>query len=197
VSQSTSDRLSNPEVDLAYLQASQRLDRYLVELAGLSGVGLGTVLGVLVGGTTIIGRLVPDIEMAKAMDDHLSSMLQLAKRAAGSPEEEQLLADVDTSPHQKAAEERQAAKTSLRERVEAEVGDGDIEPTKLPEDLARRLAQDSSPPALTLADASVLPPGAKAAITVPILRVAIRQVGGWWIVPTDPETGQASFSYPT
>jgi hypothetical protein len=196
VSRSTPDRLSNPEVDLAYLQASQRLDGYLVELAGLSDIGLSTVLGVLVGGTTIIGRLVPEIEMAKVIDEHLSSLLQLAKLTTESTEEKQLLAEADTSPHQKVAEERQAARKDLRERVEAEVGDGDIEPTELPEELARRLAQNSSPPALTLADASVLPPGAKAAISVPVLRIAIRQVGGWWIIPTDPETGQASFSYP-
>lgn len=196
MSRSTPDRLSNPEVDLAYLQASQRLDGYLVELAGLSDIGLSTVLGVLVGGTTIIGRLVPEIEMAKVIDEHLSSLLQLAERTTESTEEKQLLAEADTSPHQKVAEERQAARKDLRERVEAEVGDGDIEPTELPEELARRLAQNSSPPALTLADASVLPPGAKAAISVPVLRIAIRQVGGWWIIPTDPETGQASFSYP-
>ncbi len=196
MSRSTPDRLSNPEVDLAYLQASQRPDGYLVELAGLSDIGLSTVLGVLVGGTTIIGRLVPEIEMAKVMDEHLSSLLQLAKRTAESTEEKQQLAEADTSPHQTVAEERQAARKDIRERVEAEVGDGDIEPTELPEELARRLAQNSSPPALTLADASVLPPGAKAAISVPVLRIAIRQVGGWWIIPTDPETGQASFSYP-
>jgi hypothetical protein len=196
MSQSTPDRLSSPEVDLAYLQASQRLDGYLVELVGLADIGLGTVLGVLVNGTTIVGRLVPEMEMAKVIDQHLSSLLQLAKQAVENPEEEQLLAEADTSPHEKAAEERQAARTNLRERVEAEVGDGDIEPTELPGELAHRLAQNSSPPALTLADASVFPPGAKAAISVPVLRITLRQVGGWWIIPTDSETGQASFSYP-
>ncbi len=197
MSQSAEHRLSTPEVDLANLAASQRLDRYLVELASLSNVGLSTVLGVLIGGTIIIGRLVPEREVAKAMDEHISSVFQLAKQAAESPEEKQAFAEGDSTAHQRAAEERQAAGTRLRERTEAEVGDGDIEPTALPEELARFLVQDSAPPALTLAEASVLPPGAKAAISVPVLRVAVRQVGAWWIVPTDPETGQASFSYPT
>ena len=197
MTQSAESRLSTPEIDLASLAASQRLDRYLVELASLSNVGLSTVLGLLIGGTIIVGRLVPESEVAKAMDDHITSVFQLATQAAESPDEVDAFAQNDSTAHQKVAEARQAARTGLRERTEAEVGDGDIEPTALPEDLARFLVRDSAPPALTLAEASVLPPGAKAAIDVPVLRVAVRQVGAWWIVPTDPETGQASFSYPT
>ena len=98
------------------MQASQRLDGYLVELVGLADIGLGTVLGVLVNGTTIVGRLVPEMEMAKVIDQHLSSVLQLAKQAVENPEEEQLLAEADTSPH-----ERRLKNVKLREQTSGNV----------------------------------------------------------------------------
>jgi hypothetical protein len=190
-------QLTAPEVDLATLAASKQIDGYLVELAGLANVGIGTVLGLVVDGTIIVGRLAPETQMAEVMDEHIQSILAIAEREAESPADKQFLAEQVTNPHQKAAEERQNARTRVRELVEAEIGDADIELTGLAENLARALVNEHAQPALTLAEAHVFPHGAKAPISIPALRVIIHQIGAWWIVPTDPSTGRADFSYPS
>ena len=48
---------------------------------------------------------------------------------------------------------------------------------------------------VTLADATVFPPGSPR-YEVPLLRIRLAQVAGWWLVPTDAE-GKASFTHPS
>jgi hypothetical protein len=48
---------------------------------------------------------------------------------------------------------------------------------------------------VTLADATVFPPGSPS-FEVPLLRIRLAQVAGWWLVPTDAE-GKASFTHPS
>jgi hypothetical protein len=48
---------------------------------------------------------------------------------------------------------------------------------------------------VTLADATVFPPGSPR-YEVPLLRIRLAQVAGWWLVPTDAE-GKAPFTHPS
>ena len=48
---------------------------------------------------------------------------------------------------------------------------------------------------VTLADATVFPPGSPPH-EVPLLRIRLAQVAGWWLVPTDAE-GKASSTHPS
>ena len=48
---------------------------------------------------------------------------------------------------------------------------------------------------VTLADATVFPPGSPR-YEVPLLRIRLAQVAGWWLVPTDAE-GKAFFTHPS
>jgi hypothetical protein len=58
-----------------------------------------------------------------------------------------------------------------------------------------RKAIDDDVTTVTLADATVFPPGSPG-YEVPLLRIRIAQVAGWWLVPTDAE-GTASFTHPS
>lgn len=58
----------------------------------------------------------------------------------------------------------------------------------------RKVIEDSDT-TVTLADATVFPPGSPR-YEVPLLRIRLAQVAGWWLVPTDAE-GKASFTHPS
>ena len=58
-----------------------------------------------------------------------------------------------------------------------------------------RKAIENGDTTVTLADATVFPPGSPR-YEVPLLRIRLAQVAGWWLVPTDAE-GKASFMHPS
>jgi hypothetical protein len=58
-----------------------------------------------------------------------------------------------------------------------------------------RKAIEDGDTSVTLADATVFPPGSPG-YEVPLLRVRLSQVAGWWLVPTDAE-GKASVTHPS
>ena len=58
----------------------------------------------------------------------------------------------------------------------------------------RKVIEDADT-TVTLADATVFPPGSPR-YEVPLLRIRLAQVAGWWLVPTDAE-GKASFTHPS
>ena len=58
-----------------------------------------------------------------------------------------------------------------------------------------RKAIEGGDTTVTLADATVFPPGSPR-YEVPLLRIRLAQVAGWWLVPTDAE-GKASFTQPS
>ena len=58
-----------------------------------------------------------------------------------------------------------------------------------------RKAIEDGDTTVTLADATVFPPGSPR-YEVPLLRIRLAQVAGWWLVPTDTE-GKASFTHPS
>jgi hypothetical protein len=58
-----------------------------------------------------------------------------------------------------------------------------------------RKAIEDGDTTLTLADATVCPP-ASPRYEVPLLRIRLAQVAGWWLVPSDAE-GKASFTPPS
>ena len=58
-----------------------------------------------------------------------------------------------------------------------------------------RKAIEDGDTTVTLADATVFPPGSPR-YEVPLLRIRLAQVAGWWLIPTDAE-GKASFTHPS
>ncbi len=189
-------RLSEPEVDLATIASVHRLDRYLVELASLTEGGVETVVGLLISGNVVVGRTVSEDDMAKEVDQHLLNVIEMNAAASSDPDSwSQTKSDV-AGKHLEGAVERRDTRAKMIERHAAEFGDSNPLPTEMPRDLARDVIADHNRLVLTLSDASVFPPGTQEPLKVSVMRVDLRQVGAWWIVPTDPETRSASFSYP-
>ena len=58
-----------------------------------------------------------------------------------------------------------------------------------------RKAIENGDTTVTLADATVFPPGSPR-YEVPLLRIRLAQVAGWWLVPTDAED-KALFTHPS
>jgi len=139
---------------------------------------------------------VSEDDMAKQVDQHLMNVIEIHAAASNDPDRwGQTRGDV-AGKHLEGAVERREARAKMIARHAAEFGDANPLPTDMPRDLARDVIADHNRVVLTLADASVFPPGAQEPLKVSVMRVDLRQVGAWWIVPTDPKTRSASFSYP-
>ncbi len=107
-----------------------------------------------------------------------------------SEEERQSLEQLATlSTAKVGAFERWREKT--REDAAAYLNDDGFDFDKAPAELARRMIVHDSRHYLTVVGAQILAPGQPAATRVPVMRVAIAEVSGWWIVPVD-ENGNAS-----
>jgi hypothetical protein len=188
--------LSGPEADLAAIASVQRLDRYLVELAALTDAGIETIVGLLVAGTVVVGRTVSEEYIATEMDQHILNIVEMGAATSNDPEDwNQTRSDV-TGKHAQGVSERLDARQRMIARYGAEYGDAQVPPTKMPEDLARDVIADHNRIVVTLADARVFPPGVREPLNIGVMRIDLRQVGGWWIIPTDPDTRSASFNYP-
>jgi len=190
-------RLSAPEANLAAIASAQRIDRYLVELASLAEMNMNTVVGLVLNGAIVIGRIVSPQAMAHAVDEHILTSLKMS--AAASPHDatawEEAKQTVGGGNVKVVQEERQARQGMIARHREL-YGDARVSPTEMPEDLARDIIDDATRVTITLADAHIFPPGIREPIDVSVMRVDVRQVGGWWIVPADPETRSASFAFP-
>jgi hypothetical protein len=194
--ESSNGQMSGPEADVASIASISRLDRYLVELVGLTEGGLETVVGLLVAGNIVIGRMVSEAAIAKKVDEHVLSVLEMTAAASEDPESwDQLQRDM-AGKHEAGFSERRDARHQMIVTHAAEYGDAQISPTEMPESLAREVLADHNRIAVTLAEANVFPPGVSRPLSVGVMRIDVRQVGGWWIIPTDPGTHSASFNYP-
>jgi len=194
--ESSTAHLSATEANLAAIASAQRVDRYLGGLASLADAEIDTVVGLVLNGAIVVGRIVSPEAMARALDEHVLSLLKM--NAASSDDAtawEEAKKAVDGG-HVKVVQEERQARQDMIARHRELYGDERVSPTEMPEDLAREVIADGIRVAITLADANVFPPGTREPIDVGVMRVDIRQVGGWWIVPTDPETRSASFTFP-
>ena len=78
-----------------------------------------------------------------------------------------------------------------REDAAPYLNDDGFDFAKAPAELSRRLILHETRHYLTVVDAQILAPGQPAATRVPVMRVAVAEVSGWWIVPLD-KNGNAS-----
>ncbi|HEX3802560.1 MAG TPA: hypothetical protein VHV75_06960 [Solirubrobacteraceae bacterium] len=193
--ESSTAHLSAPEANLAAIASAQRVDRYLVGLASLADAEIDTVVGLVLNGAIVVGRIVSPEAMARAVDEHVLSLLKMNAASDDATAWEEAKNAVDGG-HVKVVQEERQARQDMIARHRELYGDGRVSPTEMPEDLAREVIADGTRVAITLADANVFPPGTREPIDVGVMRVDIRQVGGWWIVPADPETRSAPFTFP-
>lgn len=194
---SSSAHLSAPEANLAAIAAAARIDRYLVELASLAEGGIDTVVGLVLNGAIVIGRIVAPEAMAYAVDEHMLKRLEMSAAASSEAATAwEAVRKTVAGGNAKVVEAERQDRQKMIARYRELYGDTRVSPTDMPEDLARKIIDDATRVAITLADVHVFPPGIREPIALSVMRVDIRQVGGWWIVPTDPEARSASFTFP-
>lgn len=192
-----SDTLHPSEGDLAHLAGQLRYDRFLQELAGSADLHVGTPVGLLANGMFIYGSLAPARMMAEQVDLHYATVLDLQERKGMGDEESRaasrkLLTDAMVKREDRAAANRKR----ITEEGEEAVGDADTyDVLDLPADLAREEIQMRSRPALTLMDVTIIAQGQQPA-QVPVMRVHLAQVAGWWIVQERNPDGTARIEHP-
>lgn len=178
------DSLSNRDRDLAEIAAESKPDVMLSILADTVG-GTTYVLGLLANGMTIYGRTVSAREMATMLDaenERMFARSSTEERGRQTNASEQIRNLWTTAIEKQEAEERELVVHTP----------GDID--ELPEELGRKIIRGRQS-ALTLRDVRVFPPGSPS-FEVPLLRVRLSTVSGWWLVSTD-EDGHATYAHPT
>lgn len=178
--------MSPRDRDLAEVAMASRTDPMVSVIAGLaSSNGPTYMVGLLVNGMTIYGRTADPMRMAEAVDAENVRWGERAKSATGREGWDEYSQKVATmwADRLKTAEEEESV---LVEHMTVDLDE-------LPEEVARKVIRAREQD-LTLADAKVFPQGA-APFEVPLLRIQLAQVSGWWLLPTDAE-GRATYSHP-
>ncbi len=185
--------LSRVEQDVASIAAALPAgDPMLVDLANLADASAPTAVALLLNGMIVFGALSSLRAMAEQVDAHFEQVAEkaLADLEAPSDEERESLEQLGTLSTAKVeAFERWREKT--REDAAPYLNDDGFDFVKAPAELSRRMILHESRHYLTVVDAQILAPGQPAATRVPVMRVAVAEVSGWWIVPLD-EDGNAS-----
>jgi hypothetical protein len=178
--------LSDSDRDLAVLASRAPGDRLLSGLSDLAVAGASYTLGVFVNGMTVYGQTVPARVFAKAIDAQNETIVALGQQTHGGDGWE-VAAESIGGAYERAAVEDEEKRQALIERNSG--GDND-DMSEEDARLAIRLRRQT----LTLTEVAVFPPGA-GNFSLPLIRIPVAHVAGWWIVPTDEE-GKATISHP-
>jgi hypothetical protein len=179
--------LTPNDANLAQIASRDALDGFLndlVERAVVLRAGLG--VGLLVNGMIVMGILAPPDDFAAGIDAEWLRLFDSLDRP-------------DDSTEQEWAEAREKVATRTQKRVESyrelldqlEIdsqahNDGEgLDVEAIPGDLARRAIGANSFSHLTLRDVRITAPAQVGVTHLDAMRVAVRQIAGWWILETD------------
>lgn len=178
--------LSRSEHGLASLLARDAPDAFLVDLIR-NDVGMG--VGLLLNGMIVAGALAPPERMAEDIDAQLEVFAQRSEKRADQSDEDwaETLERVRTRATRYLAASR-AADEQVGDKLDAY-----DDPDAVPGDLAEQVILRHGRSHLTLVDAQVYAPGQPGMTRVPVMRVALRQIAGWWVLHSD-ETGSSQFA---
>jgi hypothetical protein len=186
--------MSRAERDLATLTERHRQDAFLVDLLELADRGMPTSVGLLLNGMIVIGVLAPPRVFAEQVDVQRKWLVDQAERGQDSPtgEEGAALSEKFESAATSAVAERDEDREQLdRDLDEYADEDGKIDWDTVPGDLTGRLIAYGVRPVLTLRDVQVASPANPGVFRLPVLRVALSEIAGWWVITLD-ESGSAS-----
>lgn len=182
--------LSPNDVNLALLTSRRAPDPFLAELAQRAEIGVGLGVGLLVNGMVIMGGLAPPKPMAEDIDAEWLAAMDRSDRPEDTSEEEWA-----ETRERVATREANAVKV---QREELEQLDADAKPHRgpdgldlatIPAELGRRAINANAYSHLTVKNAHIVAPGQVGVTVVEVMRVAIDQVAGWWILRTDEKGG--------
>ncbi len=142
----------------------------------------------------VIGELGDPEVLASLLQVRRGTQIERAERPDGMSDEdwEQLAQDWISEPV-RMVEDLREREAVLDEALEPYL-DGDTPRSReLPAELERQLEGFRTSSHITLTNATITAAGVNATTSVPVMRIAIRQVAGWWLAPLN-EDGTTSIS---
>lgn len=189
--------LSGPERDLMRLAVRDAPDDFLMALQAMAKQRLHEQVGLLVNGMIVVGELGDPEVLASLLQVRRGAQIERAERPDGLTDAEwdELAQDWISEPV-RMIEDLQAREAAVDEAIEPYIsGDDDGPPRsrELPGELERQLETFRTSSHITLTNATITAAGVTATTSVPVMRIAIRQVAGWWLAPLN-EDGTTSIS---
>lgn len=187
--------LTGPERDLMRLAARDTPDEFLMALQAMAKQRLNEQVGLLVNGMIVIGELSDPEVLASLMQVRRGAQIERAERPEGLTDEEwDELAQEWISEPVRMIDDLVAREAALDEALEPYLGgDGPPRSREIPGELERQLEGFRTSSHITLTNATITVAGVNATTSVPVMRIAIRQVAGWWLAPLN-EDGTTSIS---
>jgi hypothetical protein len=189
------DPLTPGELDLAALGAYAVQDGFLLDLIMLADEGISTSVGLLVNGMIVIGAISSPSLAAGEVDAERRRIAGMSREPEGMDDEEwartqETFATVNATAFRRTEAER--ARLEREVAIESRLGDAPIDPASVRPSLARELIAYRARPFLTLREVQVVAPGTRGVANIAVMRVAVGQIGAWWVIRHD-QTGRASF----
>ncbi|MBO9534001.1 MAG: hypothetical protein J7513_13605 [Solirubrobacteraceae bacterium] len=188
--------LHGPERDLMRLAARDAPDEFLMALQAMAKQRLHEQVGLLVNGMIVIGELGDPEVLASLLQVRRGAQIERAERPDGLTDAEwdELAQDWISEPV-RMVEDFQAREAALDEALEPYLSGDDSPPRsrEIPGEMERQLEGFRTSSHITLTNATITAAGVNATTSVPVMRIAIRQVAGWWLAPLN-EDGTTSIS---
>lgn len=173
--------LSPTERDQLDVALRSAPDPFLGDLVDLAQHGTELAVGLLVNGMIVIGRLDRQDAIANAMSTMRSRLIERSPKPDDQTDEQwaAVKQGFSAAPLQYVGEIYQREAT-LNEQLAAYVDDGIVDMETIPADLARSAREIATKTHITLSDARIAAPGQDGMTALPVMRVAVAHVTGWW-----------------
>lgn len=175
--------LSDLERDLAIIASRNVPDPFLELLAGNAERIGGAAIGLLTNGMIVFGLIASPREIAAQMDAYHGRIAAIAGDPEGVAEDEWREArERFIRQNRDLVEKTLAEREAFEEELLAH-----LDQPELPASLDRRRIGWAARVFLNLRDVSIVAPGEADPTKVPVMRVRVDQVSGWWLVPPDDQ----------
>ena len=187
------DPLAPADQALAALGSYAVQDGFLLDLIMLADSGISTSVGLLVNGMIVLGAVSPPSLAAGEVDAERRRIVGLSERPEEMSDDEwESARERFAEANRRALGRTEDARNRLERDVELYGGGEPIDEALAPAELTRRLIGHRARPFLTLCDVQLVAPGNPGIARIAVLRVAVSQIGAWWVIRHD-EAGRASF----
>ncbi|MDO9356435.1 MAG: hypothetical protein Q7T55_22245, partial [Solirubrobacteraceae bacterium] len=139
-------------------------------------------------GMVVIGRLDRDESMAQALSTMRRRLIDRSPKPEGQTDEQwAAVQEGFANAPLNFVGQRRAVEAGVNEELGNRAVDGVLNTDTLPASLARQFRELTSRTHLTLSDARIAAPGQEGMTVLPVLRVQVREVTGWWFAMPDED----------
>lgn len=180
------------ERDTLDLSLRSSPDPFLGDLVELAQHGSELAVGLLVNGMIVIGRLDRPEAIASALSTMRRRLIDSSPKPEGQSDEQwaAVREGFANAPMQYVAE-RQQAEAAVHQELADRAVDGVVNMDELPATLGRQAREIATRTHITLTDARIAAPGQEGMTALPVFRVAVQHITGWWFAMPD-EDGASS-----